>query len=166
MDAVAYRNSRPRKRMGAGVLIRDHDGRVLVVEPTYKKTWELPGGAVDADESPRTACTREVEEELGLRLQLGRMLCMEWQGPEPERSESLMFIYDGGVLDHLEEVRLPPDELASCRFLPPEELDTVMVERIARRVRAALTALAEDRLVELEHGIAVPATGASWGDLR
>ena len=62
-------------------MIRDSRGRVLVVEPTYKTSWELPGGSVEADESPRDACAREVEEELGLVLHPGRLLCFEWQGP-------------------------------------------------------------------------------------
>ncbi len=146
--------------MGAGALIRDLEGRVLVVEPTYKPSWELPGGSVEADESPRAAAAREVHEELGLRITLGRLLCIEWQGPEPERSESLMCIYDGGVLTGLDGVRLPPDELASCRFVAPEHLDDFLVERLARRTRAALLALAEDRVVELEHGVPVPDTGS------
>lgn len=94
-ELIAHRNSRPGKRMGAGAVIRDTEGRVLLVEPTYK-TWELPGGAVEADESPRQACRREIAEELGRELAIGRLLCIEWQGPEPERTESLMFIYDGG----------------------------------------------------------------------
>ena len=98
VDPKSWRESRPKKRMGAGVLIRDGAGRVLLVGPTYKQSWEIPGGSVEADESPRVACAREVAEELGLRLNVGRLLCMEWQGPEPDRSESLMFIYDGGVL--------------------------------------------------------------------
>ncbi|MCA1712014.1 MAG: NUDIX hydrolase [Actinobacteria bacterium] len=141
--------------MGAGALFRDADGRVLLVEPTYKDTWELPGGAVEADESPRTACAREVEEELGLRIELGRLLCLEWQGPEPERTESLMFVYDGGVLPADTELRLPPEELASYRFVHERDLDTLMVERLSRRTRAAVQALAEDRVVELEHGAAI-----------
>jgi 8-oxo-dGTP pyrophosphatase MutT (NUDIX family) len=152
---VTYRSSLPRKRVGAGVLFRDDAGRVLVVEPTYKDTWELPGGAVEADESPRTACTREVEEELGLRVELGRMLCMEWQGPEPDRTESLMFVYDGGVLSSDRELRLAPDELASYRFVEPDKLRTLMSERVARRTLAAVQAVAEGRLVELEHGVLV-----------
>lgn len=36
----------PRKRMGAGLLFPDARGRVLLVEPTYKAYWEIPGGAV------------------------------------------------------------------------------------------------------------------------
>jgi 8-oxo-dGTP pyrophosphatase MutT (NUDIX family) len=161
-DAVAYRNSRPGKRMGAGALIRDADGRVLVVEPTYKDRWELPGGSVDRDESPRAACEREVAEELGLHLVVGRLLCIEWQGPGPDRTESLMFVFDGGVLPEGQVVRLPPDELASYRFIRPEDLDDVMSPRISRRVRAAILGAAEGRLVELEHGTAVPAGPAVW----
>lgn len=65
---------------------------VLLVQPTYPESWEIPGGLVEADESPRTTCSGEVEEELGLRRTVGRLLCMEWQAPEPDRSESLMFV--------------------------------------------------------------------------
>jgi 8-oxo-dGTP pyrophosphatase MutT (NUDIX family) len=139
--------------MGAGVLVRDDEGRVLVVEPTYKRTWEIPGGSVEADESPRTACVREVEEELGLRREVGRLLCLEWQGPEPDRTESLMFVYDGGVLADPSRIRLPADELASFRFVEPDELDALLVERLARRVRAALSALADGSVAELEDGV-------------
>lgn len=152
VDDVAGSNNLPKKRMGAGVLIRDDRGRVLLVEPTYKESWEIPGGAVEADESPRTACAREVEEELGLRRAVGRLLCLEWQGPEPDSSESLMFIYDGGVLSDPSTIRLAADELASFRFVHPDDMDTLMVARLPRRIRAALRALTDGTVVEMENG--------------
>jgi 8-oxo-dGTP pyrophosphatase MutT (NUDIX family) len=155
VDAATWRDTRPKKRMGAGALIRDEQGRVLLVEPTYKESWEIPGGSVEADESPRTACLREVGEELGLARAVGRLLCIEWQGPEPDRSESLMFVYDGGVLTDPSTIRLPADELASFRFVEPDEMDALMVERLPRRIRAALTALAEGTVAELEDGTPV-----------
>ncbi|MDD9207760.1 NUDIX hydrolase, partial [Georgenia sp. 10Sc9-8] len=46
--------------MAAHAVVRDDDGRVLLVEPTYEPGWILPGGAVEADESPRAACAREL----------------------------------------------------------------------------------------------------------
>lgn len=144
--------------MGAGVLIRDDGGRILLVEPTYKQSWEIPGGSVEANESPRSACSREVAEELGLRLQVGRLLCVEWQGPEPDRSESLMFIYDGGALADPSTIRLPADELTSYRFVEPTELSVLMVERLARRVEAARQALARGTVAEMEHGVLVQST--------
>lgn len=144
--------SLPRKRMGAGVLVRDPQGRVLVVEPTYKDGWEIPGGAVEADESPRATCAREVGEELGLALDVGRLLCLEWQGPEPGLTESVMLVYDGGVLADGSGIRLPAHELRSFRFVEAEELDALLVPRLSRRVRAALGAQDAGTVVELENG--------------
>lgn len=158
-DLIAHRNSRPGKRMGAGALIRDPLGNVLIVEPTYKDRWEVPGGAVEADESPRAACRREIKEELGLELLLGRLLVVEWQGPEPERTESLMFLYDGGVVEK-QVISLPADELRSYAFVAPENLDQYLAERLARRIRAALVALDHDRLVEMDHGTVVASASA------
>ena len=155
MDAATWRNSRPTKRMGAGALIRDERGRVLLVEPTYQESWEIPGGSVDADESPRAACARELEEELGLRGEVGRLLCIEWQGPEPDRTESMMLVYDGGLLTDTSTIRLARDELASYRFVELDELDALLVERLSRRVRAAARALADGGVAELEHGVLV-----------
>ncbi|MFN8149087.1 MAG: NUDIX hydrolase [Candidatus Nanopelagicales bacterium] len=154
-EQSAHLASLPAKRMGSGALIRDGEGRVLLVEPTYKATWEIPGGAVERDESPRAACARELREELGLDLPVGRLLVVEWQGPEPDRTESVLHVYDGGTLPSLDGVRLPADELASCRFVAEPDLDEVLATRLSRRVRAALAALAEGVLVELEHGARV-----------
>ncbi len=41
---------------GAGALFRDGRGNILLVDPVYRDTWDLPGGVIDADESPNAAC--------------------------------------------------------------------------------------------------------------
>jgi 8-oxo-dGTP pyrophosphatase MutT (NUDIX family) len=81
-----------RKRMAAGALFRDEDGRVLLVNPTYKPTWDLPGGAVEKEESPHAACRREVAEELGLDRVPGRVLVVDWVPSRPERPEGLIAV--------------------------------------------------------------------------
>jgi len=52
-----------------------HDDRVLAARrlpggPAGLK-WEFPGGKVESDESPRSALIREIEEELGLTVDVG-----------------------------------------------------------------------------------------------
>ena len=103
----------PRKRMGAGVLLSDPNGRVLLVEPSYKDYWEIPGGAVEADESPYAAVIREVEEELCLPVRPGRLLVTDWVPPRPGRTEGLMLLFDGGILtpEQTARIRLPAEEL-------------------------------------------------------
>jgi 8-oxo-dGTP diphosphatase len=149
-----YLASLARKRMGAGALFRDAAGRVLLVEPTYKPTWEVPGGAVERDESPTAACRREVLEELGLDRRVGRVLVIDWVPPRPERTEGLMFVYDGGVLaeSDITRIRLPVDELASSAFVEPERVPELVNALLARRISASLEALAAGTALSLEDG--------------
>lgn len=99
-------------------------------------------------------------EGLGLALTVGRLLSLEWQGLEPDRTESLMFIYDDGVLD-TEGIRLAPDELRSYAFVDRLDLDRHLVPRLSRRTRAPLLAVDEGRIVEMEHGEVVVSSSAA-----
>ena len=119
-----YIASLARKRMAAGSLFRDEDGRVLLVDPTYKPTWDLPGGAVEKEESPHAACRREVAEELGLDRVPGRVLVVDWVPSRPERPEGLIVVYDGGVLapGDVAAITLPDAELAGYEFVQPGEV--------------------------------------------
>jgi 8-oxo-dGTP pyrophosphatase MutT (NUDIX family) len=51
----------------AGALIRDEDGRVLLVQHV-DGPWQLPGGAVDPDERPEDAARRECLEEASIEI--------------------------------------------------------------------------------------------------
>jgi 8-oxo-dGTP pyrophosphatase MutT (NUDIX family) len=51
-----------------GAILRDQAGRLLMVEPTYKEPWEIPGVVIEALESPLSTVVRELQEELGIRF--------------------------------------------------------------------------------------------------
>jgi 8-oxo-dGTP pyrophosphatase MutT (NUDIX family) len=73
-----YVASLNRKRTVAGVLFRDAQDRVLLLRPSYKPNWEIPGGAGEADESPWETAAREVAEELGITDRpLGALLVVD-----------------------------------------------------------------------------------------
>jgi ADP-ribose pyrophosphatase YjhB (NUDIX family) len=67
----------PAPMMAATVLVTDTSGRVLVLDPSYKDHLELPGGMVEADESPAQGAARELAEELGLTVPVGRLLAVD-----------------------------------------------------------------------------------------
>jgi len=150
----AYYASLPAKRIGAGLVCRDAAARVLLVQPTYKPSWEIPGGVVEAGESPATCVAREVREELGISLPVGRLLVIDWLPVRPPKTEGLMMQFDGGVLDEsmTRQFRLPPDELAAWRFFAVDELDDVLPEHMARRTRHALDLAASSGVGYLEWG--------------
>jgi ADP-ribose pyrophosphatase YjhB (NUDIX family) len=143
-----------RKRMGAGVLLSDHHGRILLVEPSYKPDWEIPGGAVEADESPYAAAGRELHEELGLAIAIGRLLVTDWVPPRPGRTEGLMMVYDGEVLaaEHTARIHLPADELTGWAWCTEPEAAEKLSELLSRRVGAAVRARADGTSVYLEDG--------------
>lgn len=151
---AAYLASLARKRMGAAVLFTDPASRVLLVEPTYKDCWEIPGGAVDADESPYDAAVRELKEELGLSVSPGRLLVVDWVPPRAGRTEGVMFVFDGGVLSSTRaaEIVLPPEELAGWAWCTPAEARDRLSELLARRVEAALRARGNGGAAYLEFG--------------
>lgn len=153
-SADDYVQSLPRKRMAAGALFADEAGRVLLVDPVYRETWDLPGGAVEAEESPYAACRREVAEELGLDRPPGRVLAVDWVPSRPGRPEGLIVVYQGGVLQtaDIEAIRLPADELAGFAFVTAGEIPARVTPLVARRIAACLDATATGAVVSLENG--------------
>ena len=144
----------PRKRSAAGVLFFDGDGRVLLVEPTYKDYWEIPGGAVEQDESPSAAGAREVQEELGLTRTPGRLLALDWVPPRPQRTEGLICIFDGGELSpaDTEQITLDPTELRTWAFVTGTEAVSLLSPLLGRRLLASLDARAAGTTAYLEDG--------------
>jgi 8-oxo-dGTP diphosphatase len=149
-----YYASLATKRMGAGLVCRDLSGRILLVRPTYKPTWEIPGGAVESDESPAAAVAREVREELGMPLQVGRLLVVDWLPARPPKTEGLMLLFDGGILDAgaTEHFSLPASELREWAFVEPDRLEAYVSATMARRLRAAESALGSGLARYLELG--------------
>ncbi|GII80715.1 ADP-ribose pyrophosphatase [Sphaerisporangium rufum] len=126
---------------GAGAFITDRRGRVLLVKPNYRDHWLWPGGHVDEGETPADACAREVREELGLILPVGRLLGVHWVPPLGDRPLPLVhFLFDCGTLPSEDGIVLQREELDAYRFVAPGEAREVMPAYLVRRLRAAIAA--------------------------
>ena len=126
--------------MGSGAIMLDDAGRVLLVNPTYKPGWEMPGGVVELNESPAAACRREVTEELGIDVEIGKLMCVDYNAATSDYVESLMFLFRVPALtaQQVASIRLDTSELSEIRFCTLDEAQVLLPERIAQRVAAAL----------------------------
>jgi ADP-ribose pyrophosphatase YjhB (NUDIX family) len=152
LDPLAYSATLPGKRMASGCVFLNAAGEVLIVKPTYRAGWLLPGGSVEKDESPAKGCVREIREELDLEKPVLRLLCLEYQSAHSRGTESLQFIFYGGLLSESEiaSIRLPADELSAYRFCTRAEALSLLIPKLAERTEFALRALDENTILYLE----------------
>jgi 8-oxo-dGTP pyrophosphatase MutT (NUDIX family) len=146
--------TQPRKRVSADVLFRDKEGRILLVDPHYKPDWDLPGGMAEANEPPLDAARREVAEELGIECAGGRLLVIDWVAPHGPWDDSLVFLFDGGVLtaENQARIRLRDGELNEYRFFDLEEASRLLRLYVWLRVQRALAALDGGTTSYLQNG--------------
>lgn len=152
---LAEGNARqPRKRVGADVLIRDGRSRILLVDPSYKPDWDLPGGMAEANEPPHEAARRELHEELGLTLAVTSVLVVDWVSPHGPWDDSLMFVFDGGILtdEQTAGLRLQDGELSGYRYHRVDEARAVLRPYVWNRVHHALLAAEDGRPRYLQNG--------------
>ena len=56
--------------VGSICVIERADGAVLLVRQSYRRAWGIPGGLLKRGEQPADAARREVDEEVGLAIDL------------------------------------------------------------------------------------------------
>ena len=157
-----YFDGLPKKHMATGAIMFDRKNRLLIVKPTYKDGWTIPGGVVDADESPRTACIREVKEEVSLDITDPTLLCVdyvtagsyEYLGENLRKPEVFQFVFDGGILSdgQISDIRIQEEELSEYRFVTIDEALKLLRANLTLRIPKCLEAIESGRVCYLENG--------------
>ena len=92
--------------------------------PRWQGQWTLPGGGIDFGEHPEDAVVREIEEETGLQVNVGRVATVDSiyneSGDRHFHGIRIMYhaMFTGGALRH--ELAGTTDH---CRWCSQEEID-------------------------------------------
>ena len=109
----------------ATCVVRDDEGRFLLVRHADTGYWAVPGGAVDPTETPADAAVRELWEETGLHVRTTRLAGVFGGRPfiteydNGDRTSYVTIVFEGEVLDGEAEVR--DDELLDLRYFTADE---------------------------------------------
>lgn len=144
--------------MAAGVIFFNEAGEVLIVKPSYKDYWSVPGGVIDKNESPRDAALREVKEEIGLDLKSMQFVCLDYMSSQNSgystHDENIQFIFYGGVLtaEDIKGIKLDEEEISEFKFVSKEEAIRSVSDRLANRLKPCFEALKKGVSIYLEGG--------------
>lgn len=150
---MTYVGNFPKKRIAVGVLIF-RGNKLLIVEPSYQKEWQVPGGVVDADESPLAAALRECREEIDCDVTHLRLRCIDYRSKSETLGDSVQFIFEGDIGD--QAPKPDGDEIKSIAWVSKEEAFEKLFPPLSARVRAALSATG---VVYCENGAPVSLLG-------
>ena len=108
-------------RAAGGIVIRD--GRVLVVHRPRYDDWSLPKGKLRLGESWEAAALREVEEETGLRCELGGPAGSTSYGLKEVRYFHMTCDGEARAQNEVDEVRWVPLEEAAALLTYERDAD-------------------------------------------
>ncbi|HEY1356701.1 MAG TPA: NUDIX hydrolase [Thermoleophilaceae bacterium] len=107
--------------LAAGGVVK-RDGRVAVVHRPKYDDWSLPKGKLDPGESFEEAALREVEEETGLRAELGRELPSTEYTDNKGRPKLVRY----WEMEPLEGEFTPSGEVDELRWLEPDAAEAIL----------------------------------------
>lgn len=130
----------------AGAIIADEYGDVLMVNPLYTAYWNLPGGHVEAGESPSAACAREIRSDLGLDVEMGDLLVVAWvdSGGWMPR---VYYIFDGGEIsaEQRRSITLREDGSGEYCFASPARIDASLIPPFVKPMWEAVRIARKDK---------------------
>lgn len=123
------------KRLGAAPNIVDDQCHVLMVKHSYGKlNWEVPGRAVEVDESVCEATTREVREGAGLHVRAEHLTGIYHMA----ENDSHHFVFLCKPVNLNQEPKPDLSEITECGYFQPDALPRPMSDFTEGRIRDAL----------------------------
>ena len=109
------------------VFIRKEDTLLLVKQSYGEQYWSLPGGVMEAGESIDQTAIREVKEETGLDIRLGRLIGVYSKPGEVGLALTFEGFIEGGKLQ-------ADNEVSEVGYFPLASLPTNIRAHLRQRV--------------------------------
>lgn len=108
----------------AGIIPINDNGDVLICSSPKWGTYGFPGGHIDPGEKMHAACIREAKEELGVDVEIIRLLAAQEYFVEPPvfKRNAHFVCFDFLVkIKHGQELKLDDREITEFKWVKPED---------------------------------------------
>jgi 8-oxo-dGTP pyrophosphatase MutT (NUDIX family) len=129
--------------LGVRGLVRDAEGRVLLLKHTYTSGWHMPGGGVERGETAEAALAHEMVEEAGVELTERPRLRSIHSAEAGFRGDHILFFEVGAWRPVPATSR---GEIAAVEWFAPNALPQGVTTGTARRIAEALDGISPDPL--------------------
>lgn len=150
-----FKNPPPR-RVGVHALIT-RGTQLLMVSRPYRvavSQWGLPGGTAAANELPRRALSRHLDERLTLRASAGRILVLDHVPEQPgQHREGTNYVYEVLLPGDAEPAVTESGRLGEARWVERAEVSNYAVDHSLRRIEQSLLAAETGQFTELLLGV-------------
>jgi ADP-ribose pyrophosphatase YjhB (NUDIX family) len=153
-DYIKLLKTFPTKRVAVSVLLFNTDNKILVLKPGYKDDWTLPGGVVEANESPLEAAKREAKEEISVKIKIDKCLSIDYSQKvyENYHDESLQIMFLGNIMSEsdVKTLKIDNSEIVDFKFVKIKEAIEMLNKHLSDRLNSLNGDF--DRFIFLENG--------------
>src|SRR5258705_8846517 len=116
LQIILSRIIRPLFQVFAAAVIFHTENKILLVKMTYQQfhPWGLPGGSLEYSETPEVGVVREVHEEIGLEVDVEKLLLLKTWSPDKVGLYYLCKIKSGNFQ--------PSDEVSEYGYFSMDDL--------------------------------------------
>ena len=102
-------------------VVIERDGKFLITRDPNDAIWELPGGRLNVDEMPIDGLAREVQEELGVSIEIKDIFYTEPFMHTKSKEAHIFLIYRGILADGVQFMP-DPTEVAETTWITQDEI--------------------------------------------
>ncbi len=131
--------------IGAFAIILDKQDRVLLCHRRDYDLWNLPGGGMNANETPWECVVREVKEEVGLDIEIERLA-----GVYSKRNQTdLVFSFVGRIVGG--KITLT-DEADQIEYFSIEDIPKNTAPKHVERIKDVLENKSKTLIMKIQEG--------------
>lgn len=112
-------------QVGQKALIKKGDAVLICRGPGSPERWDIPGGRIHKEEDPREALKREIHEELGVDVHVGKPFDVFVEQMTSAGHPRYFVLFEATLVDDNAEFTLADDEIAEVRWVRKDDVDTL-----------------------------------------